>query len=163
MKFIPIKTDEEIANLVNIASEIWHEYWTDILSISQIDYMLKKFQSNTAIKIQIEEERYIYNIFSDENNIIGYFGVSVKEDYLFLSKLYIKNEFRGLGCGKLAFNKIKQIAQQYNKHTIHLTVNKNNVNTIEVYKKWNFKIVDSVVTDIGSGFVMDDYIMECSL
>lgn len=43
---------------------------------------------------------------------------------------------------------------------IQLTVNKHNINSINAYKKWGFKTIDSVVTDIGSGFVMDDYIME---
>ena len=42
---------------------------------------------------------------------------------------------------------------------MYLTVNKYNEHAIDVYKHYGFKIVDSVVTDIGNGFVMDDYIM----
>lgn len=163
MNFINIKSEEEIKTLANLASEIWREYWTIILSQKQIDYMLEKFQSEVAIKNQIESERYVYNILKDNANIIGYFGIAPKENYLFLSKLYIKKEFRNLGCGRLAFNKIKQISLQLNRKSIRLTVNKNNINTIEAYKKWGFKTIDSVVTDIGSGFVMDDYIMELEL
>ncbi len=163
MNFISIKTSAEIEKLASLASEIWHEYWTVILSLEQIDYMVEKFQSKDAIKLQIENDRYIYNILEDNGNIIGYFCVCPKVDYLFLSKLYIKKDFRNLGCGKLAFNKIKQIALEYGKNKIQLTVNKNNINTIKAYEKWGFKQIDSVVTDIGSGFVMDDYIMEYSL
>ena len=160
MNFINIKTDEDIEKLAGLASEIWHEYWPVILSLEQIDYMIEKFQSFNAIKKQIEEERYIYNIMEDNGNFIGYFGVCPKDNYLFLSKLYIRKDFRELGCGKQAFNKIKQIAMQFNKQSIQLTVNKNNTNTIKAYEKWGFKTIDSAVTDIGSGFVMDDYIME---
>ncbi len=163
MNYLNIKTEDEIQNLADLASEIWHEYWTAILKPEQIDYMVEKFQSFNAIKNQLENDRYIYNILEDSGNIIGYFGVSVKDNYLFLSKLYIKKDFRGLGCGKQAFNKIKQIAQQYNKKSIQLTVNKYNTNTIKAYEKWGFKEIDAVVTDIGNGFVMDDYIMEFSL
>ena len=163
MNFINVKTEEEIKKLVNLASEIWQEYWTIILSQEQIDYMLEKFQSEEAIKNQIDGERYVYNVLEDNGNLLGYFGIAPKEDYLFLSKLYIKKEFRNLGCGRLAFNKIKQFAQQFNKRKIQLTVNKNNINTIKAYKKWGFKTIDAVVTDIGSGFVMDDYIMEFEL
>lgn len=163
MNYINIKTDEEIQKLADLASEIWNEYWTVILEQAQIDYMVEKFQSFNSIKNQIENDRYIYNILEDSGNIIGYFGVSVKDDYLFLSKLYIKKDFRGLGCGKQAFNKIKQIAQQYNKKSIQLTVNKHNINTIKAYEKWEFIEIDAVVTDIGNGFVMDDYIMEFCL
>ena len=160
MNFINIKTDEDIEKLAGLASEIWHEYWPVILSLEQIDYMIEKFQSFNAIKSQITEERYIYNILEDNGNFIGYFGVCPKDNYLFLSKLYIRKDFRELGCGKQAFNKIKQLAMQFNKQSIQLTVNKNNTNTIKAYEKWGFKTIDSVVTDIGGGFVMDDYIME---
>ncbi len=163
MNYINIKTDDEIKKLASLTSEIWHEYWPVILSEEQIDFMVEKFQSYNAIKKQLEEERYIYNIFEDNGNIIGYFGVSIKDDYLFLSKLYAKKEFRGLGCGRQVFNKIQQIARQYNKKSIQLTVNKNNTNTIKAYEKWGFKEIDAVVTDIGNGFVMDDYIMEFTL
>ena len=163
MDFVNIKSEEEIEKLANLASEIWHEYWTVILSAEQIDYMVDRFQSKEAIKKQIEGERYVYNILEDNGNILGYFGIAPKDNYLFLSKLYIKKEFRNLGCGRLAFNKIKQLAQQFNKKSIQLTVNKNNINTIKAYEKWGFKTIDAVVTDIGNGFVMDDYIMEFEL
>ena len=75
---------------------------------------------------------------------------------MFLSKLYIKKEFRHKGYGALAFDKIKSLGYP----RIRLTVNKNNKNTINAYLKYGFKTVDEDVTDIGSGFVMDDYIME---
>ena len=163
MNFIDINSEERIKILEKLASEIWNEYWTIILSQSQIDYMLDKFQSYNAIKNQIENERYIYNILEYNEKFLGYFGVSIKEEYLFLSKLYIKKDFRGLGYGKIAFNKIKQIALKNNKKSIRLTVNKNNLNTIKAYEKWGFRTIDSVVTDIGNNFVMDDYIMEFEL
>ncbi len=227
----------QIKELASLASFIWHEYWTCLLSDEQINYMVEKFQSEKAIKNQIENENYTYyfiktNPLSNgrglnfntndvsvrnsgegknkldchgsieprnddachyeesearrgnltqfnataiatqskiarndsnamysqtcETQLAGYFGVSDKEDYLFLSKLYIKKEFRHQGIGSQAFEKIKKIA---NGRKIRLTVNKKNTNTIKAYDKWGFKTVDAVVTDIGQGFVMDDYIM----
>ncbi len=165
MKFKEIKTQDDIKELAQLASNIWHEYWPAIIGVEQVDYMLKKFQSVDAINRQIDDENYTYNIFYDDNNKseIGYFGVKLQKDYLFLSKLYLVQDFRGIGCGKLALKKIKQYAQKYNKKVIQLTVNKNNVDTIKAYEAWGFKKVDAVVTDIGSGFVMDDYIMEYEL
>jgi ribosomal protein S18 acetylase RimI-like enzyme len=40
-----------------------------------------------------------------------------------------------------------------------LSVNKRNTKAITAYQRNGFVIADSVVTDIGDGFVMDDYIM----
>lgn len=163
MNFLKVSTDKEIKQLADLASEIWHKYWPKILSPAQIDYMIAKFQSYNALKEQIEDEGYIYNIMEYEGKNIGYFGVCPKEDYLFLSKIYIKDDYRGKGLGKEAFKKILDIAKEHNKTSIRLTVNKYNTNTIKTYEKWDFSIINDVVTDIGSDFVMDDYIMEYKL
>jgi putative oxidoreductase len=150
------KKVNDIKELASLASSIWHEYWTCILTPEQIDYMVENFQSEKAIKNQIENENYTYYFIIKDGAKAGYFGISDKKEYLFLSKLYIKKEYRHQGLGKKAFEKIKELA---NDKPIRLTVNKYNTNTINAYKKWGFEIIDAVVTDIGSGFVMDDYIM----
>ncbi len=151
----------DVQTLAELASEIWHEYWVEILTLKQIDYMVDNFQSPKAIKEQCENEGYTYYFIKSENKNIGYFGISTKADYLFLSKLYILKEYRHLGIGTLTFEKIKQIASELGFKSIQLTVNKHNKNTISAYKKWGFATINSAVTDIGEGFVMDDYIMEC--
>lgn len=161
-KFIEIKI-EEIPKLAKLTSSIWHEYWTQILSPEQIDYMVDKFQSEKAILEQYKNENYTYYYINEDNQNIGYFGLSNKKDYLFLSKLYISKDYRHKGLGTKAFEKIKEIAKNKGYKSIQLTVNKYNTNTISAYDKWGFKTIDSVVTDIGSGFVMDDYIMEYKL
>lgn len=147
----------DIKELASLASSIWHEYWTCLLSPEQIDYMVENFQSEKAIKEQIENENYTYYFIKSDNENAGYFGISDKGNFLFLSKIYIRKEFRHKGIGTKAFDKIKELALG---KPIRLTVNKHNTNSINAYKKWGFKTIDAVVTDIGSGFVMDDYIME---
>lgn len=161
LKFLKVE-QFNFSELASLASYIWHEYWPVILSPEQIDYMVEKFQSEHAIKSQIEDENYVYYFITYNGQNVGYFGISFKKDYLFLSKLYLKNEFRHKGFGAKAFEKIKEIALQSGFAKIRLTVNKYNQNTINAYKKWGFKTIDSVVCDIGSGYVMDDFIMEFS-
>ncbi len=51
-------------------------------------------------------------------------------------------------------------AKSAGKSSVYLTVNKHNRHAIDVYIKKGFRMVGEAVTDIGSGFVMDDYIME---
>ena len=142
-----------------LAKEIWNEHYSKILSKEQIDYMLKNFQSEKAIKVQIQDG-YNYFVMMVDNEIIGYTGVIFQEEKLFLSKLYIKKEARGKGVARntLEFLKSLCIDKGYNK--IYLTVNKYNTDSIAAYKKMGFEIIDSVVSDIGNGYVMDDYIME---
>ena len=155
MNLIEVK-ENDIKTLAELTNEIWHEYWPCILSAEQIDYMVEKFQSENAIINQMKNENYKYYFINSDNQNVGYVGISPHSDYLFLSKLYIKKEFRHKGIGKAVFEKIKDFG--FDK--IQLTVNKYNKNTIDAYLKYGFKIIDSVVSDIGNGFVMDDYIME---
>ena len=153
----------ELDKLADLASRIWHEFFPIILSDEQIDYMVEKFQSKNAMHSQVEHENYKYYFIIINNEISGYFGISFKDDYLFLSKLYLKKEFRHKGFGSKAFEKIKSIAKENNYKKIVLTVNKYNSNTIKAYLKYGFKNVSSEETDIGNGFIMDDYIMEYSV
>lgn len=159
LKFETVKSTN-IPQLAQLADTIWHEYWTEILSPQQIDYMIEKFQSETAILKQYRKDHYTYYFIKLNNNNAGYFGISAQKDYLFLSKLYISKHYRHQGIGSKAFEEIIKIAKTKNYNKIQLTVNKYNENTIKAYQKWGFVTIDSVVTDIGNGFVMDDYIME---
>ena len=77
-----------------------------------------------------------------------------------MSKLYIKSSERGKKFGRKAINFIENLAKEKMLYKITLTVNKNNVNSINAYKKMGFVNTGSVVKDIGNGFVMDDYKME---
>lgn len=160
---ISCKKVQNIYELSILASEIWHEYWVEILSAEQIDYMVEKFQSENAIKNQIEAENYLYFFIQYNSENIGYIGLSKKSDYLFLSKFYIKKDYRNKGFGTKVFEFIKDFANENSYKKIQLTVNKNNKNTINAYNKWGFENVNSVVSPIGNGFVMDDYIMEYNL
>lgn len=154
---------KNLTDLARLAHTIWFEYWGIILEKGQITYMVDKFQSEHAMKNQIENENYSYYFINLNNQNAGYFGVADNDDYLFLSKLYLLKDYRGKGLGHKAFDKIVQIAKSLNHNKIRLTVNKYNTNTIKAYEQWGFKTIDDVVTDIGEGYVMDDYIMEYTI
>lgn len=154
-------TNDEIRRTAKLASEIWNEHFIPIIGKAQVDYMLEKFQSERAISKMLAEGYKYYMIFS-ENTPAGYCGVHAEEGgKLFLSKLYVKREYRGRGYSRLMLD--NAICENAPLTSVYLTVNKHNDNTIEIYKHIGFQIKDAVVSDIEGGFVMDDYIMELAL
>lgn len=156
---LPVKTKVEISLVDQLAKEIWTEKYKNIITQAQIDYMLEKFQSPQAISTAIETGM-LYFLFQDKKSPIGYFAIKIEpNETLFLSKLYLKKESRGTGLGRVGINWIFQFAQKNNLKKVSLTVKKDNSSLI-FYEKIGFKIKDSVVTDIGNNFVMDDHIME---
>lgn len=163
IKLTIIKSHNDIQKLAVLASAIWHEAFSEILSPEQIDYMIEKFQSFGAIKTAIEQDGYEYFFISDETGIAGYTGIQQKDDKLFLSKIYIAKEKRGQKLASKAFDFIETLARKRNLKSIWLTVNRNNTHAIEVYKSRGFSIIRTQVTDIGNGFIMDDYVFEKNL
>lgn len=162
LNFIEVfKNDKEkIAQIASMAEIIWKEHYKDIIPLKQIEFMLKFFQSEGAIKTQLKEESYHYFIISENDTPAGYFAILPEENHVFLSKLYILKDFRNKGIARNALNEIKQIARKNKKNRIRLNVNKNNKSTIEAYQRFGFKITDSSMIYIGSGHILDDFIME---
>ena len=158
-KIRKVQSEKDIAIVADLADEIWREHYIPIIGQAQVDYMLDKFQSAEAIEQQIEKGVNYYLIVN-EDVPIGYLSYYLKEDTLFLSKIYVGSSVRGKGFGRIAMSFLVDEAQRNELKSISLTVNKNNSRSIEAYKKMGFKVVKPLVMDIGSGFVMDDYFME---
>ena len=156
LDFIRVDSDEQISQLVVLASDIWHEHYEPIIGIDQVRYMLDKFQSASAISRQIAEG-YEYYAMVDIGVMIGYISFLNEGSKLFISKYYIASSGRGKGYGRAAMAFIEECARNNSIKELYLTVNKYNANSIAVYKKLGFEITEELVTDIGNGYVMDDY------
>ena len=63
------------------------------------------------------------------------------------------------GYGGLLIGYTCERALELGCDTVVLAVNKRNSKAIAAYRKHGFAVREAVVKDIGSGFVMDDYIM----
>lgn len=143
-----------------MADRVWHEYFPCILTDEQIDYMVDRFQSERAMREQVAEKGYRYAFIMDGDVRVGYTGISVSDDKLFLSKLYLLKENRGKGYGSRALQLIFDIGREEGLRSVYLTVNKHNERAIRTYHAKGFETIQSIVTDIGDGFVMDDFVME---
>ena len=154
------KEKNELEELVPVIAEIWREYYRPLIGAEQVEYMLERFQSLDAVMRQIAGEHYRYfGIFCD-GQLAGYYAEQPSGDgRVFLSKFYVAAKFRGRGLGRQMLDHLIADARASGADTIWLTVNKQN-GTVDIYYKLGFIITEEIVTDIGSGFVMDDYKME---
>lgn len=155
-------TEQDAPDLAVAAYEIWSEHYTPIIGAEQVEYMTQTLQSAQRM-IDDMRNGFTYLIASDGRDIIGYCAISPQEDALFLSKLYIHKEYRGRGIARKFLDLVFEQARGHKLPQIRLTVNKDNHSSIAAYEHMGFEIEDSVVTDIGGGFVMDDYVMVLEL
>lgn len=163
LRIIPVTNDELVLSISAMADEIWHEHYDKLVGQEQVDYMLEKFLSPDALTRQIAEEDYEYFLISYDYTFAGFSGIREKDGSLFLSKLYIHEDFRKKHISSEMMRKFIELCKLRNLDKIWLTVNKRNFRSIDVYKHFGFETVREECTDIGAGYVMDDYIMELKL
>lgn len=151
---------EDYRSIEALAKVIWEEHYSAILKKEQIEYMIGKFQSVQAMEEQVNQKGYEYYKVYCKDSFAGYFAIQREEHSLFLSKVYIHKDYRGHGLGRVVFSFIEEICKESKLEKIWLTVNRFNEDSIQFYEKRGFTKVRTQIADIGSGFVMDDYIME---
>lgn len=137
-----------------LVKEIWPEIYTPIIGEEQVNYMLETYQSLENIQKEISEGDQ-YFILLANNQPVGYTAYRDSADEVYLSKLYLTNATRGKGYGNQVFSWYEQVAAG---KKLRLNVNKYNQRAIAIYEHRGFKCVESCQNDIGSGFVMDDYV-----
>jgi GNAT superfamily N-acetyltransferase len=160
--FIPVTAEPFISSVESLARKIWPEHYTPIIGKAQVDYMLGKFQSRKAISSQLDEGYFYYLIHSSSGEPIGYLSVTPQDSDFFLSKFYIVSFHRGKGYGRQTMDFVQTLAQKRGFARITLTVHKRNP-SVAVYQKMGFSILHPIVTDIGEGYVMDDFRMAKNL
>lgn len=162
LEFVPVLTEEDIKNVSVVADDIWHEYWPGILSYTQVDYMVDKFQSEQAIGNDIKENGYEYWFLKNGGRIVGYTGGKTEQENnrYFISKIYLYAQERGKGYASAVIAFYEKLCRERKLNSMYLTVNKYNEMATRAYISKGFEVIDSVVTSIGEGFVMDDFIME---
>ena len=148
----------DFGSIEKMASAVWHEAYAGIVSEDQIDYMLAKFQSAEAIKNQISEG-LTYEIARRDGKDAGYIGYKFDGDELFVSKIYVMEPLRKEGVGKALLLRAFEAGRCGGSKRMRLTVNKNNSKAIAFYEAMGLEKMSELRTDIGEGFVMDDFVM----
>ena len=159
-RMLELVRPEERAELARYIAALWHSAYDGLLGAAQVDYMTEKFHSESAIAEQIRSDNYIYFFIVREGARIGYCALRPEKEKLFLSKLYLADAERGRGIGQEVLAEVAGAARRMGLRAVYLTVNKGNARAVRAYEKFGFIRTDGTVTDIGGGYVMDDYVYE---
>lgn len=155
-QLLRVHTPAEIQAVADLAGPIWREHYTPIVGEAQVEYMLRAFQSAEAITRQIAAEGYEYYLLPDS----AYLALQPlpAENALFLSKIYVKSSLRGTGIGRRLIEFAETRTHELGLGSFFLTVNKHNTASIAFYERMGMHIEKAIQTDIGHGFIMDDYL-----
>ncbi len=150
----------ELGALATLAATIWREWYPPLIGSAQVEYMLTKMY---AVPQLAEDQRQGVTFLRlwRENSWGGFAGVGspdAKGDAK-LHKLYLQTSWHGSGGAAVLLRAAEENAYRQGAPRLILAVNKNNVRAQAFYRKNGFEIYDSVVADIGGGFVMDDFLL----
>ena len=157
-------TAADIPRLRALADTIWRASYPGIISLAQIDYMLARMYAAEVIRRELAEG-VRWELARLDGEPIGFLSCThdASQSQLKLNKLYLLPAHHGCGHGSAMLDHVKMLAAELDATRILLTVNKANARALRAYERGGFRTIDSVVTDIGGGFVMDDFVMECGI
>ena len=162
IKLERVESQKQIDTLCAIAKIVWHETFDSLLPPGQTDYMIDHFQSDHAVKDQMARQNYRYYLAKLEGEYAGFVGYAPwyeGQKEMYLSKVYLLSQCRGQGVVRRLFQWVEEETKKEGLSKIRLTVNKKNTHAAQVYAHYGYETVEAVETDIGSGYVMDDYVM----
>lgn len=164
-KIIPIRGLEDLLIIRDIAFKTWPHTFADILSENQIDYMLDLLYAIPSLKNQVDIKGHKFLIGLNEDVPVGFASYELNYNdstSAKLHKLYFLPITQGRGFGRAMLEELKSIAREQKQSSIILNVNKYN-KAIQFYEHQGFHKIKEEVIDIGSGYLMDDYVMELVL
>ena len=154
-------TPADLPTIERLAHTIWPPTFGDILSPEQIAYMLEMMYSQAALREQIEERGHQFLLLREGDTVVGY--VSYQFDYLpettKIHKLYLLPQTQGKGYGRDLIDAVAERARAAGQQRLRLDVNYQNP-AVGFYQHLGFDIVERMDTEIGNGFLMEDYVFE---
>jgi GNAT superfamily N-acetyltransferase len=153
--------EADLPALAKLAEAIWRACYPGIISVAQIEYMLSKMYSQETLREEINAQgiRFYRLLVAGQGAGFASIGPTNTADVMKLHKLYLLPAWHGRGLGSLLLKHGEAEAVRLGAHRLILSVNKRNIRAIAAYQRNGFMVAESVVTDIGGGFVMDDFVM----
>jgi ribosomal protein S18 acetylase RimI-like enzyme len=150
---------EHLPEIAQLAGVIWRAYYPRIISREQIEYMLSRMYDLTTLENELANG-ISFDRLLIADKLAGFASYGAVEHTMKLYKLYVHPDWQRHGLGTQMLAHVEQTARARGFAKVVLGVNKANRQAIAAYEKNDFLIRESIWSDIGGGFVMDDYIME---
>ncbi|WP_436484340.1 GNAT family N-acetyltransferase [Chitinophaga sp. ARDCPP14] len=160
MYHVKTATVNDIPVIQELTEKIWRPTYQSILTPEQIEYMIDMMYSTSSLNKQITELQHQFLILQDDNSPIGFAAYSTTDTpgIFKLHKIYLDGNYQGKGIGKFLLEHVAGQVKNHGANTLELDVNRFN-KAKQFYEKQGFSVYKEKQTDIGNGYIMDDYVM----
>ncbi len=165
MKTEPLRIEPlapaDIEPVRRLARRIWYAHYPGIITNAQIEYMLEQRYRAEVVRQELACDGVWWELATLRGEPVGFSCCLVTNEpgEMRLDKLYVDRERHGTGVGTRLVQSVRARSRSLGCSRLVLAVNKRNESAIAAYRHWGFEVERAMVTDIGAGFVMDDYLM----
>lgn len=155
-------TVDDVPAIQEVAEATWPHTFAKILTPAQIRYMLDWMYNAEILTKTIQTPENVFWLYVEDGSTLGFAGIEHgynRENVTKLHKIYVLPTAQGKQVGKQLLDRIIAESKAAGSQALRLNVNKYN-NATRFYERFGFKVIAEEVIDIGSGYVMDDYVME---
>lgn len=173
----------EFALLRTLARTIWQQAYAELIPPGQIDFMLNERMSDARLLETVADPTCYYPLAWRNDDLLGYATIRMAqmhpgagatdahlvpkgatevndnghEHLAFLHQIYVDPSAWGHGVANLLLAGVLAWAQQRHCKQVQLRVNRGNQRALAFYYKHGFEKSGTERTNIGAGYVMDDY------
>jgi ribosomal protein S18 acetylase RimI-like enzyme len=151
-------TPEHFALIEELAWRIVPEFYAPLLEPGTPEYFVKSGLTAAALAAQVErgDKHFIILV---EDRAVGCFSLEPEGTMVVLSHFYVLREYRGRGLGQLAMTFIDREVTVMGARRIELLVLRVNSAAVGLYRKNGYAVAAEVLTRLGNGAVLEDYLM----
>jgi len=156
---------EEARNINELAHPIWIEVFGPMITggIPETERIFRSWLNPEEIARTMDGgRRYAY--VKEKGETIGFAAVDIEPGgAMFISKIYLKKEFRGKGFGSEALRDLVEYGRVNGCSVAYLHVNVKNAEAIKAYERNGFERKVHEITYLGDGDCINDYHMYRSI
>jgi len=161
MSLLRPATPEDVPLIRELAREIWWECYPAIIPGAQIEFMLSWMYAPEKLEADIRAGEIRFYLVTWNGAAVGFASTGPGEGprEIHLHKFYLQPAHHGQGLGSRVLRELISLAGNAGYREMSLRVNRQNQAACRCYERNGFTIAREVCSEIGGGFVMDDYWM----
>lgn len=154
---------DELEIVRELALAIWPKCYRNIIGPDRVDAMLAVLYSTDNLLREMQDDGHTFWIVRVGDTDAGYASGYVDGERLWLKKLYVRDDYRGLGLGKALISAVlDKLHVPGHIRDMALYVNRDNTPAIDYYLRTGFQIEAEVPVQMGP-YVFTDFVMQRAL
>jgi diamine N-acetyltransferase len=145
----------------NLTMQVWPQTYIPIVGEAQVNFMLGRFYTPEALQNQMTDMQHRFIVGYNDGVAVAFASYSEMEPAVYkLHKLYIVTTMQRKGIGKGMVDYIVASVKGLGGTALRLNVNIHNHTAMSFYKRYGFYHLRNEDIDIGSGYYMNDHVLQ---